>query len=128
MSAATADAGCVPVAWRRSVAEALPPGVRPAVVVGGWLALTVLFLVGGAALVGTAVTAAGRVPAGLAGPVAVVGTVGVAGLSPTLARVIVAGTVARLRTTVDLIEVAVADGCRFVPRATAGAGHAACCA
>ena len=110
MSGGTADPRCEPVTWRRTVVGVVPSGVRSAVLVGTWLALTALFLVGGVVLVGTAMTAAGRVPGPIAGPLAVVGTAGIAGLSPTLARVTLAAAVDRFRRAADRADDALLAG------------------
>ena len=84
----------------QTTAERSPIGVRSAVLVGAWLALTLLFMFGGVVLLGAVSTALGRAPTIVAALIPTVGIFGVYGVSPTLARVVVVAAVERLEANV----------------------------
>ena len=80
----------------RAAVESLPSAAFTAVLLGAWLALTVLFTVVGVSLVGTVATALGN-PQGVGTfLVTLAGAVGACAVAPILARTVVAEAVERV--------------------------------
>jgi hypothetical protein len=117
-------------AWVRTATGFVPFRVGTAVLIGAWLALTILFTLVGSALVLTVATALGQ-PLGL---VALLGTVigifGAPAVSLTLSRVVVAGAVQRYEAVVRDVGQE-PDSERFDSQGTSDRAHCqtslACC-
>lgn len=90
--------------WVRTVVGVVPSRVGTAVLVGAWLALTILFTLVGSALVLTGVTALGQ-PLGLVPFLgAFVGIFTAPAISLTLSRVVVAAAVERYEAVVRDVD------------------------
>ena len=85
----------------RTIPESLPTGVRPAILIGAWLALTILFLFASVVLVSTVGAALGQSLPLVATLLALVGILGASGVAPTLAQVTVIAAVERLEAAFD---------------------------
>ena len=85
----------------RTIPESLPTGVRPTILIGAWLALTVLFLFASVVLVSTVVAALGQSLPVVATLIALVGIIGASGVAPTLAQVTVIAAVERFEAAFD---------------------------
>lgn len=102
----------------RTVVECVPTNVRSTIVVGAWLALTLLFTFGGVVLFANVSTALGHSQTLASTLLPVVGVLGAYGVSPTLARVVVAATVGRFEATVERDVDPKPDGRQPSPSAT----------
>lgn len=82
-----------PIAARvRSTARSVASGARPALSIGAWLTLTVLFTVVGVGTVGWALGGSRAPPAAVG---MLVGVLGAAAVAPTLARIVVVSAAER---------------------------------
>lgn len=85
----------------RRIPDRMPGGVRPAILVGAWLALTGLFVFGSVVLVGTVVAALGETLPVVATLVALVGVLGASGAAPVVSQAVVAAAADRFDAAFD---------------------------